>query len=314
MDNEKLNEIKNEISVLSTLEKRMMDLQRNIYDTENEVASLLAKYEEEALDVKKLKEEKFSAILLRFLGRYDSRLEEEMEEMLAAKMEYDKAVERLKELKQRQEELGRRITELRKKKRVYEDEIRKREEIIKSNTTSEAYSKYMELEEAREKCIKGLVETEEAINAALRAIEIGKSAGKHLSSAEKWATYDVWFKSGIISHLAKYEHIDSAEEAFNRLYAQLKLLRKELADVNMFDAPEVSTISSSTRAIDFWFDNIFTDLHVRDKIRNDISSLNRILNSVSSIISRLERNKQAIERKLKEIEKEKNNLIMNLNI
>jgi len=312
MDNEKLNEIKNEISILPTLEKRMEGLQNSIYDSEAEVHNLLVKYEEESLDVEKLKDEKFSTMVLRFLGRYDTKLDKETDEMLAAKMEYDKAVERVKELKLSREELGIRISELRNEKRLYEDELRIREENIRNKTSSEVYSKYMELEEERELNIKQLVETEEALRAAIKAISIGKNASIHLQSAENWATYDVWFKSGIISHIAKYDHIDSAESDFNKLHSQLKELKRELMDVKMFDAPEISTISSTTRTIDFWFDNIFTDLKVRGKIRNDREQLDRILSSVNKIISRLESNKRNVESKLKSIDHDKNDLIMNL--
>ena len=312
MDNEKLNEIKNEISILPTLEKRMEGLQNSIYDSEAEVHNLLVKYEEESLDVEKLKDEKFSTMVLRFLGRYDTKLDKETDEMLAAKMEYDKAVERVKELKLSREELGIRISELRNEKRLYEDELRIREENIRNKTSSEVYSKYMELEEERELNIKQLVETEEALRAAIKAISIGKNASIHLQSAENWATYDVWFKSGIISHIAKYDHIDSAESDFNKLHSQLKELKRELMDVKMFDAPEISTISSTTRTIDFRFDNIFTDLKVRGKIRNDREQLDRILSSVNKIISRLESNKRNVESKLKSIDHDKNDLIMNL--
>ena len=54
MDNEKLNEIKYNIAALPTLENRMNTLKKSIYDAENEVQSLLAKYELESLDVEKL--------------------------------------------------------------------------------------------------------------------------------------------------------------------------------------------------------------------------------------------------------------------
>jgi len=160
--------------------------------------------------------------------------------------------------------------------------------------------------------IQQLVETDEALKAAIGVTNTGERAAQHLGSAEKWATYDVWFKSGIISHMAKYDHIDNAESEFNRLDSQLKNLKKELKDVRMLDTPEISTISSSQRAVDFWFDNIFTDLNVRGKIRNDIEQLESLLSSIYKIISRLESNKTNINRKLKSIDEQKNNLLINL--
>lgn len=312
MKNEKLVEIKNNFSTLQVLEKRMERLIKSIYEAEAEVQSLLAKFEAEALDVEKLKEDSFSTTLLRLFGKYDSKLDKEAEEMLSAKMAYDKSVERVKELKQERENLGSRISALRNDKRLYEDEIKRREEGIISSTDSKVSVKYMELEKERKMLMQQLVETDEALRVAIEAINIGKRAVQYLESAEKWATYDVWFKSGIISHMVKYDHIDNAESEFNRLDSQLKNLKKELKDVRMLDTPEISTISSSQRAVDFWFDNIFTDLNVRGKIRNDIEQLGSLQSSIYKIISRLKSNKTNINRKLKSIEEQKNNLLINV--
>ncbi len=112
--------------------------------------------------------------------------------------------------------------------------------------------------------------------------------------------------------MSKYNNIDNAESEFNKLSSQLKDLQKELHDVKMMEISEVSGIDSTTRAIDFWFDNIFTDLKVRGKIRSDIEQVNNLLGKLRRIISRLENNKKSINRKISDVENKKKDLILNL--
>jgi len=312
MDNEKLMEMKNNMAMLETLQKRMEKLTSSIYDAEKAVTSLLCKFEKESLDVEKLKAENLSTMLLRIFGKYDDKLDYETEEMLLAKADYDKAVERVNELKQQHNELGSRIAKLKKDKPLYESELRKREAFIRNNMTNETSVKYMELEKEQKLLLQQIIETDEAIRAANKAMHTAERGMQYLESAEKWATYDVWFKSGIIGHMSKYGNIDNAESEFHKLSSQLKDLQKELRDVEMMEISEISRIDSTTRAIDFWFDNIFTDLKVRGKIRSDIDQVNNLLGKLRRIISRLENNKGNINRKINDAENKKKDLILNL--
>jgi len=310
MDREKLIEISNRVAELPALEERMEKLCRRLYDAEADVRSLLRKFEEQSRDVEQLKKDTLSVILLKLIGKYEGKLDRETREMLSAKLEYDKACQRAEELRNERYELGKRIAELRREKQIYERELKDRENAIRDNINSEANAKYMQLEKEREELTRQLVETDEALKAAARVKGTIRTVLDHLDSAEKWATYDVWAGKGLLSHIAKYEHIDDAEVAINRLQSQMKDLQKELADVNLFIDPNVGKVDSATRAIDFWFDNIFTDLNVRDKIRGDMKQMEYLAGRIQNIIDRLEKNREEIKRQLSVIEYRKNELII----
>lgn len=310
MEKEKLFEIGNRVAMLPALEERMEKLRLRIYEAEDDVRSLLRKCEAETLDVEQMKKDSLSTTLLKFFRAYEGRLNKETEEMIRAKLEYDKAAARLEELNREREELSGRISSIAEDKQVYEAELNKRREAILKNTSDEVSVKYRQLEEEEAFTVKQLVETDEAISAANRVKNTANRAIQHLDSAESWATYDVWAKGGIFSHMAKYDHIDNAQSEFNTLVSQMKDLQKELSDVNLYDAPGVSGIDSTTRAIDFWFDNIFTDLNVRDKIRGDMEELRRFLRKIEDIRAKLEKNKGELSRKLKDIERNKNSLVI----
>ena len=148
--------------------------------------------------------------------------------------------------------------------------------------------------------------------AANRAKSTAGNVLEHLNKAESWANYDVWVKGGIFSHMAKYDHIDRAEADFNRLSSQLKELRKELSDININYVPGLSDIDSTTRTMDFWFDNIFTDLKVRNRIRDNIEQVRKVHGILSRVITNIESKKRELNQRVTEIEYQKNELILSL--
>ncbi|MHB8065361.1 MAG: hypothetical protein ACYDG2_22575 [Ruminiclostridium sp.] len=312
MENSILIEIENRLAALPVLEQRRNNLQGRINEAENDVRSLLQKFESETLDVEQIQKESFSNTLLKLIGKYEGKVNKETQEMLTAKMEYDKATERVKVLNLEQSELGNKLSELYKEKNTFEYELKNREEIIKSNVTAQTYKTYMELQKEQELLIRQLVETEEALKAANRVINTSNSAMQHLESAESWATYDAWTRGGIFSHMAKYDHIDEAQSDFSRLNSQVKDFEKELLDVNIQGTYESLGIDSTTRAIDFWFDNIFTDLSVRDKIRDDMKNLRNLCDRINRALNKLESNRVEVKKKLGETEVRKNDLIMSI--
>ncbi len=310
MDNNSFIELRDKLAALPLLQERMKAITSKLYQAEDDVKSLLRKYQQEALDVDALQKDSLSNTLLKLVRKFDDKVNKENEEMLTAKLNYDKAVERVKELTKERSELATKISELVADKRVFDAEYSSRENLIKSTLSSEAYTAYSELESQQNHFNRQIAETDEAITAAKRVISLASGALSHLESAEGWATYDVWSRGGIISHMAKYEHIDDAQAHLNRLGFLIKELENELKDVNLVDALEYSGINSTTRAVDFWFDNIFTDLNVRDKIRQDSYNVQKLIRQVENIVSRLETNKSQIKSKQVEIQNSKNRLIM----
>ena len=310
MDHDKLREIQSNLYRLPGMEERMRKLQSRIAEAKRELTSLLVKYEAESLDVERLQKESFSTTLLRLSGRYNGRLDKETREMIQSKLAYDKAVERVRELQKERDDLSRQITGLHEGQRSYEAELKKREQEIRQKPSDEESMRYHQLEAEQTELSKQSVEIEEAIRAAVRAKQTALRIIDHLKSADNWATYDVWSGSGILSHMAKYNRVDSAEEEYHRLSSNLKDLEKELKDIRMGPVPELSGIDSTTRAIDFWFDNIFTDLNVRSRIREDKEQATELAGILQRVITRLESNQAAVKRQIESKEQQKEELLL----
>lgn len=314
MDNNSFSELKNKLAALPVLQERMGSLSRRLYDAEDDVRSLLHKYQSEALDVDELQKDKFSHTLLKLIRLYEGKVNKETQEMLSAKLEYDKAAERVKQLAQEKAELAKKISELAADKKLFDTEYIQRENLIKSKISQQAFSSYTELERQQFELTKQIAETDEALHAASRVISAAANAVNHLKSAEGWATYDVWGGGGILSHMAKYDHIDDAKAELNRLGSLMKDFESELRDVNMYDVCAYAGIDSTTRAVDFWFDNIFTDLNVRDKIRDDMYQIQKLMGQIDQICNKLKSNKEQIKKMLSEAESKKSRLVMDFEV
>jgi urease accessory protein UreF len=310
MDNISMLEMKSKLAAMPVLQEHLKKLDTQIDEAENEVDSLLKKYEKESLDVEQIKGSSLSAMILKLVGKYDDRVDKEFREMLHAKAEHDAAVTRMAELKHEREELGRRLSDLIRDKRIYEAELRKREEQIKSRVADAVSAEYRKLEDEQDLMYRQLAETEEALRAADRVRSTARSAMDYLDDVEGRATYDIWFSKGLISHMAKYDRIDGAQEQMDRLRSHISDLKRELKDIDPDIGFSPSSIDFTTRAIDFWFDNIFTDMAVRGQIRDNMDQISSLILKTDRIIEKLNGVKSDINHRIRKIERKKNELLL----
>ncbi len=314
MDSEKLKEIRNNLALLPILRDRAEALRRKLREAEDDVRVLLQKYEKECMDVEQMKNNTLSAALMKWIGKYEGRLEKELQEIISAKLEYDKADIRMKELHVELNETEERICSLVSDQKSYETELKKREQILAGQMDNAVSEQYRSLEAEMESLERQIVEIKEAIRSGMRAKNTASSVLQHLDSAEGWATYDVWFKGGILTHMAKYGHIDQAESDFIRLSSQLKDFKKELSDIDIPEVHGMGGIDSTTRILDFWFDNIFTDLRVRNQIRDDSKQIWEVCGSIDRTIAKIEDRKSDVLRTLDELESQKKDLIISMGL
>jgi chromosome segregation ATPase len=297
---ENLNELLSRIQMLETLENRISIMQNEIRKAEDEVAGLRKQYEQEHRDVEQMQKSPLSAFLLKLADKCENKLEIEQREEIEAKLALDRALTRLYGLKQSEDELSSRISALRCEKRTYQSELAIRCQELADMFSEPEGARYKALEAERNSIISRITEIKEALGAAARAKSTAKDTLKFLEGAEEWATYDIFTHRGIFSHMAKYSQIDSAVESFHRLLSQLRDLKSELNDVQGLTASGLIEISSSQRTVDFWFDNIFTDLSVRGQIKDNAEKAKRLLSGINSAEAPLKSKLQTEEAKLAE--------------
>jgi len=309
---EHLSELRDRVLMLPTLENRMMHLQKEIRTAEDEVAGLLRGYERERRDVEQIQKESLSSFMFKVIGKYEDKLEKERREEIDAKLAYDRAVTRRDSLVREKEELSSRISVLRGEERTYQTELEIRRRELANKFTGPEGARYAELENERKEIVSQITEIKEALSAAARVKSTAQEAFESLKSAEGWATYDAFTRGGIFSHIAKYSHIDSAEQSFHTLSSQLRDLKSELSDVHGLTVSGLSEISSVQRTVDFWFDNIFTDLSVRGQIKDNAGEISRLLGAIDAAESALRAKLRAEEARFEENRRREEELLLSL--
>ena len=287
-----LTELRDRVLMLNTLEKRMQSMRSEITKAKDEVSRLLRNYERESKDVERLQKDSFSTFLFKLVGKYEDKLEKEQRDEINAKINYDRAVTHLEQLENERRELGTRITNLKLEAKIFETELDNRRQKLAGKLSEPTGIHFAWLEDQRNDIISQITVIEEALKVAVRAKNTAKQVAKSLESAESWATFDVFGGRGVITHMAKYSHIDDAEEKFNILSHDLRELREEIGDIQ-----GLTDISSGQRAVDFWFDNIFTSLSVRQKVADNAGQIKNLIDGIRQA-------ENALKEKLSEKEKE----------
>ena len=275
-------EMRDRVLTLSTLEKRMKLMIQEIQEAESEVSDFLRKYERESRDVERFQSDSFSAFLFRLVGKYEDKLEKEQREEINAKIDYNRAVIHLDSLKREKDDLAQRISELRAEESKYRAELDNRRRDLSSKLSEPDGILFNQIDNERDAIIAQITEIEEALRAASRAKSTANKIAKSLDSAEGWATFDAFTRGGIISHMAKYSHIDEAEKDFNTLSHNLRELKVELGDVEGLSVSGLTEISLGQRIADFWFDNIFTDLSVRSQIKDNAEKVQILIKNITA--------------------------------
>lgn len=112
-----------------------------------------------------------------------------------------------------------------------------------------------------------LRELAEAVQAAGQAARALEAVAEKLGSADSWSAYDTFFGGGVISSSFKHDRLDQAARLAAYADRCLAVLRTELADVGIVRPVGRIEVGAGTRFLDVWFDNLFTDLAVRDHIK-----------------------------------------------
>jgi hypothetical protein len=148
---------------------------------------------------------------------------------------------------------------------------------------------------------------QQAAGAARQALSVVEGS---LGSASGWNTYDTFFGGGLMADVMEHSRLDEAARAASEADRRMAVLRTELTDVT--ETAQLSTnlaISSATKFVDLWFGNIFTDLAIRDRIKQGQQNVARSLQVVSTVEERLNALSAQVQARLAEIESERRDLL-----
>lgn len=283
--NDQLLELQVRIAEKEHIEAKLHSLERQKENLEYLVSKLGQEKSNEEEDVEKLEYGSLCKFFLSLTGSYDRKLSKEKEEAYAATVKYDSAVAELEavdlDIRHCQAELGR----IRNCEREYARMLEERKTTL-TQSDSPVGEEIRRLQDTIAEQTARKKEINEAIDVGNRAKSIADDIISELSHASSWGTIDIW-GGGLISDLAKHDHIDKAQKLVESLQVQLRRFNIELADVNQrIDASPV-TIDSFTKFADFFFDDIFSSISVKSKIDDSIGNVNLTRSQIERMLDRL---------------------------
>lgn len=142
-------------------------------------------------------------------------------------------------------------------------------------------------------------ELREAINAGRQAQSIADEVLSKLKSAKGWGVCDL-LGGGLISDIAKHSALDEAQELVEHLKNQLRRFKTELADVSVQADLQVQ-INGFTRFADYFFDGIFADWTVLDRIERSVAQAEKLQMQIKEVLEWLSAMEEQVEKKEKQL-------------
>ena len=307
--NERLEQLREQMARFRRLSAEVSTLEERRASLAQRVQQLKEETYKEQLDVDQLEHFSAAKLFYQIVGKLDERLEKEQAELYAAALRYDSARQELQSVEGELDSRRRELARLDGCEAEYERLLAEKARGLREDPASPSARRLLALEERQARLSAREKELNEAILAGCDALSDIRAIEESLSSAEGWGTWDV-FGGGLISDMAKYSHLDEAQRQINTLQRSLSRFRTELADVDIRVDIQIE-VDSFLRFADYFFDNIFTDWAVLDRIRNTQSQVQQAGGCVRTLVSRLERSLEQCRQESRQTAQERKDFLVN---
>ena len=281
------------------LDAKYKDLKAQAATYGEQLFALRSAYTKEQEDVDKLEGRSLASYFYNVIGKKDEKLDKEREEAYAARVKLDAAERELTAVKNEMATVRARLGELSGCENAYSRALENRREEIKILSTPEA-EELLRLEEEIAHLDSQQKEIGEAILAGNAAFAIAEKILSELDSADGWNTWDMFGGGGLITHMAKHGHLDDAQDLVETLQDKLRSFKTELADVSINADMQVN-INGFLRFADYFFDGLFADWAVADRISESMSTVQKTKDQIGRLVDKLIKMKEDAERREKRL-------------
>lgn len=290
------------------LESKLYELhtQRRQYD--NQVISLRVAFRKEQEDVEELEGRSLANYFYQVIGKLDDKLDQERKEAYAARVKLDAAERELAGIESDIKEIQEQITDVLVAEARYKDALELKRRQLKDSGTQVA-DQILSMEERIAALQAQKQEIKEAISAGFSARGTADRILSELEDADGWNTWDILGGGGIITHMAKHSHLDEAQDLVQELQSQLRRFKTELADIQISANMQVN-IDGFLRFADYFFDGLFADWAVGDKINQSMNSVSSTKSQISRTLDKLNSMEQAADHGIASLKQQVDDLIV----
>ena len=242
------------------------------------------------------------------VGKLDGKLDQERKEVYAAKVKLDAAEQELAGIESDISEIQGQLNEIRVAEVQYQDELLKKRAALKASGTETA-DQIIEIEQKITAMEAQKREIKEAISAGISARGTADRILSELDSADGWNTWDMFGGGGIITHMAKHSHLDSAQDLVSELQGKLRRFKTELADIQITANMQVN-VDGFLRFADYFFDGLFADWAVGDHINQSMNSVSSTKSQISRTLDKLSSMEKAAESEIARLKLQLDDLVV----
>lgn len=278
------------------LGERVALLEQQLAAAHQGVGTARAELVDERADVAKLESFSATRIMAALKGDRSQQLDREKAEQQAAEYAVATAKARLAQLAAEREHLSARRTSLGDVDGAWERALSAKEQWLATvDPVAGATAADLSTQIGRRQA--ELKELTEARQAHGHAVEQLRAAAGFLGSARSWSTYDAWFDGGLLGDLQKHQKMDEASARMRAADEALRRLATELADVAIEPVGGLG-VTDLAKTFDIWFDNVFSDFAVRNRIIESIDRVEATLRALDGIGQQLAARASATEQEL----------------
>ncbi len=304
-----LIQLQQKVCLKPHLEEKLRELQnqRRIYDSN--VISLRVVFRKEQEDVERLEGKSLANYFFQVIGKLDDKLDQERQEAYAAKVKLDSAQRELDGIDQDIMEIQSQLAEIRIAEAEFIQELDKKRAALHSSGTPEG-DRILEIEQKIGALEAQKQEIKEAVSAGYSAKGTADRILSELESADGWNTWDMFGGGGIITHMAKHGHLDEAQDLVQELQSKLRRFKTELADIQISANLQVN-IDGFLRFADYFFDGLFADWAVGDKISKSQNSVQSTKSQITQMLDKLCGMEASVDQKILSLRAQLEEMIIN---
>ena len=305
-----LQRLQSEIMEKQRTDAKLSDLFLQQSDLEKRTDELEKIMRKEQDDVDRLNARSLTAVFYRATGKMGEKLTKEEAEAYAAAVKYDAAKNELQAVNNDIEYCQRRLSDLQDCEQQYERVLKEKTEQIKQSGVPEA-GRIMQIENEIAFLENQQKEIQEAINAGNQAFYIARKVLEDLNSAKNWSTFDL-MGGGLIADMAKYDKLNKVQDQIQDLQNALRGFRTELADVTERISGNLYVeIGDFLHFADYFFDGLFTDWMVYDKINDSRDKTLRTSDQIQKVLRQLQEMDNELCSKKENLKKELEQTVLN---
>ena len=295
---EKLRTLQEKMARARKLGVQCENLQQQRAALQAEVNRLQSVMISEQNDVDRLEGGSLAGFFYGIVGKREEKLDQERQEAYAARVKYDGACAQLTAVESQLAACNAELAPLASCEQDYRALLHQKKEALKQSGSARGLE-ILRLEERLAFLRSEDKELVEALEAGQAAWETAEEVRASLNSAQTWGAVDL-MGGGVFTDLMKYDKLDSAQRDVQRLQEQLRRFETELADVRTAARMEIE-VDNFLRFADYFFDNLFTDWMVMDKISRSKGQLEETVRTLCTLAEQLQQRRSAVQTEQEEV-------------